>query len=67
MSLLLETYRKNAAAAELEAERATLPNVQARAVKAAARWSEVTDRLEWVEEQGRIRIEAVGKARGAAQ
>ena len=55
MSLLLDSYRKNAAAALIEAERSTLPNVRQRAALAAERWSEMAERLEWVEEQGRIR------------
>ena len=59
MSLLLKTYRKNAATANLEAQRSTLPNVPARGVEAAARWAEMADRLEWVEEQGRVKIDAV--------
>ena len=63
MSLLLKTYRKNAATANLEAQRSTLQNVRARAVEAAARWSEMADRLGWVEEQGRVRIEATDLAR----
>ena len=67
MSNLLESYRRNAASAYVEAERSTLPNVRARAAEAAARWLEMADRLEWVEEQGRIRIEAVAEARRAAR
>ena len=67
MSYLLESYRRNAASAQVEAERSILPNVRARAAEAAARWSEMADRLEWVEEQGRVRIEATTKARSAGQ
>ena len=59
MSQLLESYRRNAEACRIEAERTTLPNVRARTVEAAARWSEMADRLERVEEQGRIRLEGV--------
>jgi hypothetical protein len=55
MSLLLDTYRKNAVAALSEADRSTLPNIRQRAALSADRWSEMADRLEWVEEQGRIR------------
>lgn len=55
MSILLDSYRKNLAAARSEAERSILPNVRQRAALAAERWSEMADRLEWVEEQGRIR------------
>ena len=65
MSYLLESYRRNAASAQVEAERSILPNVRARAAEAAARWSEMADRLEWVEEQGRVRIDAANKARSA--
>ena len=64
MSILLETYRKNAAAAELEAQRSTLPNVRAQAVEAASRWTEMADRLEWVETQGRARSDATALPRG---
>ena len=67
MSILLETYRKNAAAAELEAQRSTLPNVRARAVEAASRWTEMADRLEWVEKQGRIRSDTAEQARRTAR
>ena len=59
MSLLLKAYRKNVAAAVLEAQRSTLPNVKSRAKEASARWAEMADRLEWVEEQGRVKIDAV--------
>ena len=55
MSILLESYRKNAAASRIEAKQSTLPNVRQRAALAAERWSEMADRLEWVEEQGRLR------------
>ncbi len=58
MSLLLDSYRKNAEAARLEAERSALPNVRARAVKVAARWTEMADQLAWVEREGRLRAEA---------
>ena len=59
MSLLLDSYRKNAEACRSEAERSTLPNVRARAINVAARWTEMAERLEWVEEQGRLRVGAV--------
>ena len=55
MSILLESYRKNAVAFRIKAERSALPNVRQRAALAAERWSEMADRLEWVEEQGRLR------------
>ena len=55
MSILLESYRKNAVATRIEAERSNLPNVRQRATLAAERWSEMAERLEWVEEQGRLR------------
>ena len=67
MSYILDSYRRNAQAARIEAERASLPNVRARAAEAAARWSEMADRLEWVEEQGRHRIETAAHARAAAK
>ena len=59
MSLLLHSYRKNAEACRLEAENSTLPNVRARAIDVAARWAEMAEQLEWVEEQGRLRMGAV--------
>lgn len=55
MSHSLDSYRKNAEAARLEAETTVLPNVRARAVEAAAKWTEMADRLERVEEQSRIK------------
>ena len=67
MSYLLESYRRNAASAQVEAERSILPNVRARAAEAAARWSEMADRLEWVEEQGRLRIDTAAQARKATR
>jgi len=67
MSLLLDSYRRNAAAAHQEAEQASLPNVRARAIDAAARWSELAEKLEWVEEQGRSRTNAALQAKEAAQ
>ena len=59
MSLLLDNYRKNAEAARVEAERATLPNVRARAAAVAARWTEMAQVLQGVEAKGRIRLGAV--------
>ena len=56
MSQLLDSYRRNAAAARLDAERATLPNVRARALEAATRWLDLADRLEWVEERTANRL-----------
>jgi len=67
MSLLLDSYRRNAEAARLDAERATLPNVRARALDAAARWTEMADQLEWVEEQGRLRTESAARSREASR
>lgn len=64
MSYLLESYRRNAASAPVEAEQSDLPNVRARAAESAARWKEMADRLEWVEEQGRDRS-AFGTPLGA--
>lgn len=61
MSILLDSYRRNAAASLIEAELAVLPNVRARAIDVAARWTEMGDRLEWIEEQGRLRSEATVK------
>ncbi|GAC1585555.1 MAG: hypothetical protein NVS3B5_19960 [Sphingomicrobium sp.] len=59
MSLLLDSYRRNAETCRIEAECSPLPNVRARAREAAVRWLEMAERLEWVEEQGRIRLAAV--------
>lgn len=67
MSLLLDSYRRNAEAARTEAERASLPNVQARAIEATAIWLELAERLEWVETQGRIRMDAASQARERSQ
>ena len=67
MSNLLDSYRRNAEASRLEAERSTLPNVRARAVDAATIWSELAERLEWVETQSRIRIDAASHAREGSQ
>ena len=39
---------KPMASAHVETERSVLPNVRVRAAEAAARWSEMADRLEWV-------------------
>ena len=66
MSSLLDSYRRNAEAARIEAERATLPNVRARAAQAVERWSDMADKLEWVEERGRARIDATNLARDLA-
>lgn len=67
MSYLLESYRRNAASAYVDAGRSDLPNVRARAAEAAARWTEMADRLEWVEEQGRLRIDTAAQARKATR
>lgn len=66
MSQLLDSYRRNAETARLEAERTTLPNVRARAAEAAIRWSDLADKLQWVEEQSGIRLDAATRARQAA-
>lgn len=63
MSFLLNSYRRNADAARFQAATAILPNVRARAAQAAIKWQDMADKLEWVEEQGRLRIEAASKAR----
>ena len=55
MSHLLESYRRNAEGARLEAERSALPNVRERAIKAAVTWTDLADRLQWVEDQQRAR------------
>ena len=67
MSYLLESYRRNAEAARIEAERATLPNVRARAAQAVELWSDMADKLEWVEEQGRERADAASRAKHEAR
>ena len=61
MSQLLESYRKNAEPARLEAERFTLPNVRARAIDVAARWTDMADQLAWVEREGRLRLDVTVK------
>jgi hypothetical protein len=55
MSLLLDSYRRNAEAARIEAQRANLANVRKRAADAADIWLALADRLEWVEQQQRAR------------
>ena len=65
MSLLLDSYRKNAEAARLEAERSTLPNIRARAIEVAAKWKAMAEELEWVEAQREIRLGAVTHRVGA--
>ena len=67
MSFLLNSYRRNAEKARAEAATASLPNVRARAAQAAIKWQDMADNLEWVEEQGRIRIETAAQARAAAK
>ena len=49
MSLLLDSLRKNAVAAQLEATNSTLPKVRERAARSAATWEAMADRLERVE------------------
>lgn len=49
MSLLLDSYRKNAEAARAEAEAANLPNIRERSVRSAERWEEIAAKLERVE------------------
>ena len=60
MSHLLDSYRSNALAARLEAERTNLPNVRQRAVDAAEVWERLFERLEWVEAQQRERYALSG-------
>ena len=67
MSFLLNSYRRNADAARVQAATASLPNVRARAAQAAIKWQDMADNLEWVEEQGRHRIETAAQARAAAK
>jgi hypothetical protein len=67
MSFLLNSYRRNAEKARAEAATASLPNVRARAAQAAIKWQDMADNLEWVEEQGRHRIETAAQARAAAK
>ena len=59
MTQTSESYRENALAALIEAESTTLPNVRARALEVAAKWTAMANQLEWVEEQGRLRLGAV--------
>jgi hypothetical protein len=55
MSSLLESYRRNAEAARVEAELATLPNLRRRAEIDAEAWTTMVNRLERLEamQQGR--------------
>ena len=55
MSHLLDSYRRNAESARLEAERTTLPNVRERAAKAEATWTDLANRLQKVEDNQRAR------------
>ena len=55
MSLLLDSFRKNAKAAQAEASDSTLPQVRDRAARAAARWQEMVDRQERIEAMQRDR------------
>lgn len=45
MSPLLDSYRRNAEAARMAAERATLPNLRRRAETDADAWTQMADRL----------------------
>ena len=63
MTQTCESCRENAEAALIEAERATLPNVRARSLEAAARWTEMADRLERVEKHSQVRMDAINQAR----
>ena len=58
-----ESCRKNAEAALVAAERATLPKVRARALESAAKWTAMADRLDWVEAESVIRLDAINEAR----
>ena len=55
MTLLLDSFRKNAAAAHAEASSAALPQVRDRAARAAARWDEMAARQERMEAMQRDR------------
>lgn len=55
MSLLLDTYRRNAEAARVEALRTTLPNVRDRFTGATDVWDALAERLARVESQSRGR------------
>lgn len=55
MSLLLDSYRRNAEAARRKAVTAPLANVRAQAAVAAERWTDMAERLEWVEAQHILR------------
>lgn len=58
---MLDSSRRNAEAARTEAERSTLPKVRARAIDAAARWTEMAEDLAGVEREGRLRADATVK------
>ena len=49
MSLLLDTYRKNAEADRAQAEASDLPNIRERLTRSAERWDEMVAKLERVE------------------
>ena len=55
MSQILDSYRSNALAARLEAERTNLPNVRQRALDAAEVWERLFERLQRVEARQRER------------
>ena len=57
MSLLLDSYRRNAEAARIEAEQATLPNARLRAETDQEAWTKFADRLEWLEKRQREKRE----------
>ena len=57
MSLLLDSYRKNAEAARIAAEQATLPNARQRAKTDQEAWTKFADRLERLEKLQREKRE----------
>ncbi len=57
VSDLLDSYRRNAEAARIAAEQATLPNARLRAKIDQETWTKFADRLEWLEKRQREKRE----------
>lgn len=53
VSDLLDSYRRNAEAARIAAEQASLPNARLRAETDQEAWTKFADRLEWLEKRQR--------------
>jgi hypothetical protein len=57
VSDLLDSYRRNAEAARIAAEQASLPNARMRAKTDQETWTKFADRLEWLEKRQREKRE----------